>query len=122
MDHGADIGVFSQYPGEQEYLWNPLSLVEPNGRPFVEDTEEGIVTILPVRMNMNVKTMTVEELRRQKKTMHLSSFSFINNELSKTLNSPFLSSKIERKIKERDPDIHRTVSYTHLTLPTKRIV
>ena len=92
VDHGADIGNFSQYPGEREYLWNPLSLVEPNGQPFVEDTPDGIVTILPVRMNMNVKTMTVDELVSQKKTMHLSSFQFIINDLSMKLDS--LSSDI----------------------------
>ena len=104
VDHGADIGVFSQYPGEKEYLWNPLSLVEPNGRPFVEDTPDGIVTILPVRVNMNVKTMTVEELRGQKKALHLSSFNFINDELSKRLDSEPVSSKVLEKMK-RDRDI-----------------
>ena len=104
VDHGADIGVFSQYPGEQEFLWNPLSLVEPNGRPFVEDTPEGIVTILPVRMNMNVKTMTVEELLRQKKTMHLSSFSFIINEMSRKLDEEALHSRILERMK-RDREI-----------------
>jgi hypothetical protein len=27
VDHGADIGRFSQYPGEREYLWNPCRRV-----------------------------------------------------------------------------------------------
>ena len=106
VDHGADIGQFSQYPGEREYLWNPLSLVEPNGQPFVEDTPDGIVTILPVRMNMNVKSMTVDELVGQKKAMHLSSFKFMINEVASKLEeiSPEISERIkaDRDIVEKD--------------------
>jgi ankyrin repeat protein len=87
VDHGADIGAFSQYPGEHEYLWNPLSLVEPLGIPLVENTTAGLVTIIPVRMNMNVKSMTVDELEDQKKAMHLSSFKFLIKELEREFKS-----------------------------------
>ncbi len=81
VDHGADISEFSQFPGEREYLWNPCSLLEAGGEPILEVTSYGIVNIIPVRMNNNVKTMTIEELRGQKKQMHISSFEFLLHEV-----------------------------------------
>ena len=81
VDHGGDISEYSQFPGEREYLWNPCSLLESNGEPFFEVTKYGIVTIIPVRMNNNVKTMTVEQLLEQKKQMHISGFEFLLNEV-----------------------------------------
>lgn len=81
VDHGGDIGDFSQFPGEREYLWNPCSLLEASGEPFMEITQHGIVQIIPVRMNNNVKTMTVEQLREQKKVMHICGFEFLVNEV-----------------------------------------
>ena len=81
VDHGGDISEYSQFPGEREYLWNPCSLLESNGDPFFEVTKYGIVTIIPVRMNNNVKTLTVEQLLEQKKQMHISGFEFLLNEV-----------------------------------------
>ena len=81
VDHGGDISEYSQFPGEREYLWNPCSLLESNGEPFFEVTKYGIITIIPVRMNNNVKTMTVEQLLEQKKQMHMSGFEFLLNEV-----------------------------------------
>ena len=81
VDHGGDIGDFSQFPGEREFLWNPCSLLEAGGEPYMEITPHGIVQIIPVRMNNNVKTMTVEQLREQKKVMHISGFEFLVNEV-----------------------------------------
>ena len=82
VDHGADISEFSQFPGEREFLWNPLSLVEPDGDPVVEHADDGMVTILPVRMNLNVKSLTVDELEEQKKAIHLSAFKVIVSEVA----------------------------------------
>ena len=85
VDHGADISEFSQYPREQEFLWNPCSLVEPCGEVTVESTGNGLVTIIPVRVNMNLQTMTVEEIRERKKNMHLSCFRFMLEDLKREL-------------------------------------
>jgi hypothetical protein len=37
-------------------------------------TEEGAVVLVPVRINSNLKTMTVEEFLGQKKQMHVTAF------------------------------------------------
>ena len=85
MDHGADISEYSQFQSEAEFLWNPCSLVEGQGHESIETTKDGIVTKILVRMNNNVKTQTVEELRELKKTLHLNAFKYILNEISSDL-------------------------------------
>ena len=72
VDRGADISEFSQYPGEKEYLFVPYSFVQGEGRQRAEvDGSGGVLTIVPVRVNINLKTETVEELKDKKKRMHL---------------------------------------------------
>ena len=41
--------------------------------------------MIPVRVNANIKTMTVDEIRGQKKAMHLASFRFLIDELRRDL-------------------------------------
>jgi len=43
IDVGACIQVFSQYPGEKEYLMPPLSALEVMGEPRIDRTEHGEV-------------------------------------------------------------------------------
>jgi hypothetical protein len=85
VDRGACIRDFSQYPSEIEYLWLPCSFVQPSGSRFVEVSSSGVVTMVPVRVNANLKTMTVEEILGQKKAMHLASFRYLQGELKRDL-------------------------------------
>jgi ankyrin repeat protein len=74
VDRGADISLFSQYPGEKEFLWPPCCFVQrtqQGGR--VEVVDGGVVMFVPVKVNLNLKTETVEELREKKKRLHLMS-------------------------------------------------
>jgi hypothetical protein len=73
VDKGADISLFSQYPGEKEFLWVPCSFVQraQQSRGRVEIVDGGLVLFMPVRVNLNLKTETVEELREKKKRLHL---------------------------------------------------
>jgi hypothetical protein len=75
VDRGADISLFSQYPREKEYLWVPCSFVErlPGNRLRLEVVNGGLVTFVPVRVNANLKTETVEELQEKKKRAHIAS-------------------------------------------------
>jgi hypothetical protein len=63
-----------QYPGEVEYLWVPCSFLQQSGPRYLEVTSAGAVVLVPVRINSNLKTMTVEEFLGQKKQMHVSAF------------------------------------------------
>jgi WD40 repeat protein len=73
IDRGADISEFSQYPGEKEFLFLPCSFIQRirlgNGR--VQVVDGGLVAFFPVKVNMNIKTQTVEELQEQKKSLHM---------------------------------------------------
>jgi WD40 repeat protein len=73
IDRGADISEFSQYPGEKEFLYLPCSFVQRtrqgNGR--VQVVDGGLVSFLSVKVNLNIKTQTVEELQEQKKSLHM---------------------------------------------------
>ena len=74
IDRGADISEFSQYPGEQEYLFLPCSFIQRarrgNGVRY-EVVDGSLVGVVSVRINMNIKTQTIEELLKQKRNLHL---------------------------------------------------
>ena len=73
IDRGADISEYSQYPGEKEFLYLPCSFVQRvrqgNGR--VQVVDGAIVAFVSVKVNLNIKTQTVEELQEQKKSLHI---------------------------------------------------
>jgi hypothetical protein len=61
----------SQYPCERERVWLPGALVEPVGEPHVIPySGKGVVTFFPVRV-INNRFRTVEQIRDQRKTMHI---------------------------------------------------
>jgi WD40 repeat protein len=83
IDRGADISEFSQYPGEKEFLYLPCSFVQRvrlgNGR--VQVVDGGLVTFVSAKVNLNIKTQTVEELQEQKKSLHMVSAKSILSEV-----------------------------------------
>ena len=98
VDRGACIKVFSQYPQEEEYLYAPFSFVEKCGPQVVEATSGGVVEVIPVRVNANLKTKTVEELVDQKKVMHLTAFNHLVLEVQAELNKIALENQAERRL------------------------
>jgi WD40 repeat protein len=73
IDRGADISEFSQYPGEKEFLYLPCSFIQRtlHGKGRIQLVDGGLVTFVSVKVNLNIKTQTVEELQEQKKSLHL---------------------------------------------------
>ncbi len=70
---------------EIEYLFPPISFLQLTGEQQLECTPDGPVQLVPVRINANLKTLTVEEICAQKKTTHLASFDFLVDELIRDL-------------------------------------
>jgi len=105
VDRGADISEFSQYPGEKEFLWVPCSFVQraQRGGGRVQVVDGGLVTFVPVRVNLNLKTETVEELLEKKKSMHVTGFEFRVNELRQKLQAEAEAGGAEARLK-RDKD------------------
>jgi hypothetical protein len=81
IDRGADISEFSQYPGEREFLFVPMSFVQARERCRVEvGPGGGVLKIISVSVNINLKTETVEQLTGKKKSMHISAFKSVIDE------------------------------------------
>jgi hypothetical protein len=81
VDRGADISDFSQYPAEREFLFVPMSFVQGEGRCRVEvGPNGGLLTVISVRVNINLKSETVEQLKGKKKSMYITAFKSIIDE------------------------------------------
>jgi hypothetical protein len=81
IDRGADISEFSQYPAEKEFLFVPMSFVQGSERCRVEvGPGGGVLSVIPVHVNINIKTDTVEQLLGKKKSMHLMAFKSLIDE------------------------------------------
>ena len=72
IDIGAELSWLSQYPGEAEYLFPPLSCLEVIDEPQVQ----GQVVVFPLRVNINLKGLTLEQLEGRRKFLHLA---MVNN-------------------------------------------
>lgn len=82
VDRGACIRDLSQYPKEVEYLYLPMSFISPDGLPRFRISTAGLcVRVIPVRVNINLTTLTVEQRLGQKKSMHCAAFRFLLGEL-----------------------------------------
>jgi hypothetical protein len=102
VDRGADISKFSQYPAEKEFLFVPYSFVQGEGRLQSQVVDGGgVVTVIPVRVNINLKTETVEELQDKKKHAHLVTASAMVDEIQCELEEWQLSSEAEARL-QRD--------------------
>jgi len=74
VDRGAFLTAFSQFPGEEECLWNPLSYIQREGdRDEYRPTLHGLVRIVYVKINANGRALTVEELQARRKNVCVSS-------------------------------------------------
>jgi hypothetical protein len=58
IDRGAPLGWCSQFPGEEEILFAPLTGLEVVGTPKVEDS----AIIVELRLNCNLHDLTIEQI------------------------------------------------------------
>jgi hypothetical protein len=104
IDIGADIKFLSQYPGEAEYLFPPLSCLEVNGDPRIE----GDVIVFPLRVNLCSKGLTLEELVKRRKVLHSAMIKNLTEELDVesspssllSINAPTTQGKKEEEMLE----------------------
>jgi hypothetical protein len=70
------------------------------GGESLEVTEFGVVNKILLRVNANTKTPTCQELKDQKKRMHLASFQYLLNNLEKDLRERAATSVAEERKKQ----------------------
>ena len=63
----------------------PCSFIQPAGDRRLHVTADGVVAEVPVKINANLRTSTVEELVGQKRSMHLATFRFLVDEVRRDL-------------------------------------
>jgi ankyrin repeat protein len=85
VDRGAVVSELSQYPTEAETLFLPMSYVAQSGQRRVERSATGDVTVVPVRVSVNLKAERLEQLEEKKKSIHLTGFEFRVNEVRQRL-------------------------------------
>lgn len=71
IDRGAPISSISQYPREQEVLFPPMSNLEVFGQPRVDMTAGRPMIVLQVRVSMNLRHRTREELNGERKLIFI---------------------------------------------------
>ena len=85
INRPACIEIFSQYAHEREYLWVPLSYMQPEGTQMLEATKHGIVITVDVFVSANGLATTTDDLVGKKKQTHVKAFESIVDELRETL-------------------------------------
>jgi len=67
IDRGADVSELSQYPGEKEILFAPLTGLEIASVPRNEDG----VLVIELRLSCNLQDQTIEQVIGKMKTSHI---------------------------------------------------
>jgi hypothetical protein len=82
VDRGAELRWISQFPGEDEVVMPPLSNLEVVGDPYLRCLEGSHTQILivPLRVNVNIKSKTMEELESTRKDVLLSAIAEMQSE------------------------------------------
>ena len=125
IDRPACIQALSQYPGEVEYLWPPCSYLEPDGAPAVEaaggEGGGGVVRVQGVRVKVNLKALTVEELKGRKLTLHLAAFEYAIAETRRQLETLARDHNLEDRLAARWPLTYEGDPTTVMGLPMARL-
>jgi ankyrin repeat protein len=99
LNRGAVVSEFSQYPKEEETLFLPMSYVAQSWQRRVEHSTTGEVTVIPVRVSVNLKVERVEQLE-EKKSIHLTWFEFRVNEVRQRLQRLMEEGGAEARLKK----------------------
>jgi ankyrin repeat protein len=105
IDRPACIRQFSQYPHEIEFLFLPCSFVQPDGYPYLQLTDNGVVTVYSAKLNVNLKARTTDEILGQKREMHLTSFRYFIDEITRDLEK--LEEKADARLKNEFTNLRR---------------
>ena len=80
VDRGADVEWLSQYQGEKEVLFAPLTGIEVIGSRVVES-----LLVVEVRLNINLRSLTIEQVLGKMKASYVSLLSLIDEGLQRTM-------------------------------------
>ena len=100
IDIGASVAFLSQYPTENEYLLPPLSCLEVVDEPRSELLEGGgEIIVVPLRVNANLKSLTVNDLVTSRKRLHAAASINLREELTRSMEEA--AEALNRTLEER---------------------
>ena len=74
VDGAASVEEFSQYPSEEEFVWNVLTFLQYLVRKEeLVSTPHGLVRMITVKANSHGRVLTIEQLASRRKDLHLAS-------------------------------------------------
>ena len=89
VDKGGDISDMSQYPGEAEVLFPPMTNLEVQGLPRLQicHSEEGPVCamVLSIRANVSLSNLTLEQLHGKRKALFVPTLENVLQEVRRDL-------------------------------------
>eukprot|EP00960_Hanusia_phi_P060603 764555-Hanusia_phi.AAC.1 len=113
IDRGADLRFLSQYPGEKEFLYPPLSYLEVTRRPRLEEVEGQIVRVLPMRINANVTSSTIEGILGKRKELYVALLANVTEEIRRELEGLMRSEEVQKRLRQAARDFlkgkHKTL-------------
>ena len=88
VDGAASIEEFSQYPSEEEFVWNVLTFLQYLvGKEELMSTPYGLVRMITVKANSNGQVLTIEQLASRRKDLHLASVHHNRGDLVRAIES-----------------------------------
>ena len=112
VDRGASIAFFSQYPGEEEVLFPPMTFLAPSGAGQTKVEAGAVVCFVTARLNINHGMCTTEELLGRKKRGHLATFRFIVGDLGSTLRGIAADKRAEERLARDSLRVFNGVTHT----------
>jgi Ca2+-binding EF-hand superfamily protein len=91
VDMGASLNLLSQYQGEEEILMPPLSNLEVSGPKWYENG----CMVVPLRINVNLKSSTIDEIVTRRKMLHQNMLANLISEAKRNLEELSDSSLLE---------------------------
>eukprot|EP00802_Teleaulax_amphioxeia_P003760 Tamp_03763.p1 GENE.Tamp_03763~~Tamp_03763.p1 ORF type:complete len:1127 (-),score=261.01 Tamp_03763:195-3440(-) len=109
VDRAAPITMFSQFPAEEEWLWTPMCYVEPEPeeKQSMDMTKDGVVKVIPVRVNTNLKAKTVEEILGERCHLLQTSLKYHQRHLDSELHLVLQGKTTASMVFVREGDIDR---------------
>eukprot|EP00960_Hanusia_phi_P059475 764173-Hanusia_phi.AAC.1 len=104
IDRGADLGFLSQYPDEKEFLYPPLSYLEVTRRPRLEEVDGQVVRVLPMRINANLTSSTIERILGKRKELYMALLTNIGHEINRELEGELRSDRVKQRLKQSPGD------------------
>jgi len=95
IDRGCPVSFLSQFPGEEEILMPPFSFLEVTGVPSSMDTEKGVVTVYPARINCNLKARTIDQIESSRRDELLAQHPYLVAEFERDV--PAVKEMLEKK-------------------------